>query len=67
MFIKTLPVRISTRQIWWENHGAENEMVSKQMNIAKELLNEITNELFTKILCLLHDTRTISVKNFKEK
>ena len=37
------------------------------MSMAEELLNAITPEPFTKILCLLHNTRTISIEAFKEK
>ena len=62
-----LPVRLSTRQFWQEIHQAENKMVSKQMSMAEELLNTVTPEPFTKILCLLHDTRMISIDTFKEK
>ena len=39
-----------------KNHEAEDKMATKQISIAEELLNAITPEPFTKVLCLLHDT-----------
>ena len=42
-------------------------MVAKQISIAEELLNAVTPEPFTKVLCLLHDTRVVSTENFKRK
>ena len=39
-------------------------MASKHLSMAEELLNAIT-EPHTKVLCLLHDLRIISVDNFK--
>ena len=41
-------------------------MVTKHLSMAEELLNAIT-EPFTKVLCLLHDTRTITIDNFKRQ
>ena len=42
-------------------------MVAKQISIAEELLNAVTPEPFTKVLCLLHDTQAVSTENFKRK
>ena len=42
-------------------------MAAKQISIAEELLNAVTPEPFTKVLCLLHDTRVVSTENFKRK
>ena len=42
-------------------------MAAKRISIAEELLNAITPEPFTKVVCLLHDTRTVSTENFKRK
>ena len=42
-------------------------MAVKQISIAEELLNAITPEPFTKVVCLLHDTRTVSTENFRKK
>ena len=42
-------------------------MVAKQISIAEELLNAITPEPFTKVLCLLYGTRAVSTENFKRK
>ena len=41
-------------------------MASKHLSMAEELLNAIT-ELHTKVLCLLHDSRIVSVDNFKRQ
>ena len=41
-------------------------MASKHLSMAEELLNAIT-ELLTKVLCLLHDSRIVSVDNFKRQ
>ena len=41
-------------------------MASKHLNMAEELLNAVT-EPHTKVLCLLHDSRIISVDNFKRQ
>ena len=41
-------------------------MASKHLSIAEELLNAVT-EPHTKVLCLLHDSRIISVDNFKRQ
>ena len=40
-------------------------MAAKHLSMAEELLNAIT-EPFTKV-CLLHDSRTITIKNFKRQ
>ena len=61
------PVGIWSSQNWWENHIAEDKMAAKRISIAEELLNAITPEPFTKVLCLLHDSRVISVENFRRK
>ena len=42
-------------------------MAAKQISIAEELLNAVTPEPFTKVLCLLHDTRAVSAENFRRK
>ena len=42
-------------------------MAAKQISIPEELLNAVTPEPFTKVLCLLHDTRAVSTENFKRK
>ena len=54
-------------EIGGKNHEAEDKMAAKQISIAEELLNAVTPEPFTKVLCLLHDTRAVSTKNFKRK
>ena len=41
-------------------------MAAKQTTIAEELLNAITPEPFTKVLCLLHDSRITTVEKFRE-
>ena len=41
-------------------------MASKHLSMAEELLNAVT-EPHTKVLCLLHDSRIISVDNFKRQ
>ena len=41
-------------------------MATKHLSMAEELLNAIT-EPFTKVLCLLHDSRTITIDNFKRQ
>ena len=41
-------------------------MATKHQSMAEELLNAIT-EPFTKVLCLLHDSRIVSVDNFKRQ
>ena len=50
-----------------KNHEAEDKMATKQISIAEELLNAVTPEPFTKVLCLLHDTRVVSTEDFKKK
>ena len=65
--VQKLPVGIKSRLNWWENHGAEDKMAAKQMSMAEELLNPITPEPFTKILCLLHDSRATTIEAFNEK
>ena len=42
-------------------------MAAKQISIAEELLNAVAPEPFTKVVCLLHDTRAVSTENFKRK
>ena len=42
-------------------------MAVKRISIAEELLNAVTPEPFTKVVCLLHDTRTVSTENFRKK
>ena len=42
-------------------------MAAKQISMAEELFNAVTPEPFTKVLCLLHDTRVVSTENFKRK
>ena len=42
-------------------------MATKRISIAEELLNAVTPEPFTKVLCLLHDTRAVSPDDFKRK
>ena len=51
---------------WWENHRAEDKMVTKHLSMVEELLNAVTPEPFTKVLCLLHDSRATTVETFKE-
>ena len=41
-------------------------MVAAKISMAEELLNAVT-EPFTKVVCKLHDSRIVSVKNFKIK
>ena len=41
-------------------------MAAKHLSMAEELLNVVT-EPFTKVLCLLHDSRTITIENFKRQ
>ena len=41
-------------------------MASKKISMAEELLNAVT-EPFTKAVCMLHDSRIISIENFKIK
>ena len=41
-------------------------MATKHLSMAEELLNAVT-EPFTKVLCLLHDSRTITIDNFKRQ
>ena len=41
-------------------------MATKHLSMAEELLNAVT-EPFTKVLCLLHDSRIVSVDNFKRQ
>ena len=41
-------------------------MGAKHLSMAEEMLNAIT-EPFTKVLCLLHDSRTITIENFKRQ
>ena len=41
-------------------------MVAKHLSMAEELLNAVT-EPFTKVLCLLHDSKTITIKNCKRQ
>ena len=50
-----------------KNHEAEDKMATKRISIAEELLNAVTPEPFTKVLCLLHDTRAVSPDDFKRK
>ena len=50
-----------------KNHEAEDKMAFKQISIAEELLNAVTPEPFTKVPCLLHDTRAVSTEDFKRK
>ena len=45
---------------------AEDKMADAKISMAKELLNAVT-EPFTKVVCKLHDSRIISVENFKIK
>ena len=42
-------------------------MATKRISIAEELLNAVTPEPFTKVLCSLHDTRAVSPDDFKRK
>ena len=49
-----------------KNHVAEDKMATKHLSMAEELLNAIT-EPFTKVLCLLHDARIVTVDNFKRQ
>ena len=48
-----------------KNHLAEDKMVAKHLSMAEELLNAIAPKPFTKVLCLLHDSRATTIKNFK--
>ena len=41
-------------------------MVIKPLSMAEELLNAVTGP-FTKVLCLLHNLRIVSVDNFKRR
>ena len=45
---------------------AEDKMAAVKTSMAEELLNAIT-EPFTKVVCKLHDSRIVSVENFKIK
>lgn len=42
-------------------------MATECLALAEELLNVVTPEPFTKVLCLLHDSRATSIGNFKEQ
>ena len=64
---KTWPnTRNKTRRTWREKTIAEDKMADTKISMAEELLNAIT-EPFMKVVCKLHDSRIISVENFKIK